>query len=211
MKKGIIGKKLGMTQVFDEAGRAIPVTVILTGPAHVVQIKTIDKDGYNAVQLAMEELKPQHVKKAIKGHFDKAKIKPMKHLAEFRLDDISNVKIGDVFDASLFEEGEKVDVQGISKGKGFQGVIKRYGQKRGRMSHGSKFHRKPGSIGASSTPSRVFKNKQMPGRMGGVLVTTQNLLVVKVDKDKNVILVKGSIPGPKKSIVRIKNAVKASK
>ncbi len=211
MKKGIIGKKLGMTQVFDEAGRAIPVTVILTGPAHVVQIKTEEKDGYNAVQLGMQELKPQHIKKPIKGHFDKAKIKPMKYLSEFRLEDISNIKIGDVFDASLFEEGEKVDVQGISKGKGFQGVIKRYGQRRGRMSHGSKFHRTTGSIGASATPSRVFKNKQMPGQMGRDVVTTQNLLVVKVDTEKNVILVKGSVPGAKNSIVKIKNAVKAAK
>lgn len=211
MKKGMIGKKLGMTQVFDEAGRAIPVTVILIGPAYVVQIKSEEKDGYNAIQLGMEELKPQHIKKPIKGHFDKAKIKPMKYLSEFRLADISEIKIGDVFDASLFEEGELVDVQGISKGKGFQGVIKRWGQRRGRMSHGSKFHRTTGSIGASSTPSKVFKNKQMPGQMGGDKITIQNLEVVKVDKEKNVILVKGSIPGAKNTIVRIKNAVKASK
>ena len=211
MKKAIIGKKLGMTQVFDKAGKAIPVTVILAGPAHVVQIKSLEKDGYNAVQLGMEELKPQHIKKAIKGHFDKANIKPMKYLSEFRLDDISNIKIGDVFDATLFEEGDLVDVQGISKGKGFQGVIKRWGQKRGRMSHGSKFHRRPGSIGASSTPSRVFKNKQMPGHMGRDTITVQNLKVVMVDKEKNVILVKGSVPGAKNTILRIKNAVKASK
>ncbi len=211
MKKAIIGKKLGMTQVFDKAGKAIPVTVILAGPANVVQIKSLEKDGYNAVQLGMEELKPQHIKKAIKGHFDKANIKPMKYLSEFRLDDISNIKIGDVFDATLFEEGDLVDVQGISKGKGFQGVIKRWGQKRGRMSHGSKFHRRPGSIGASSTPSRVFKNKQMPGHMGRDTITVQNLKVVMVDKEKNVILVKGSVPGAKNTILRIKNAVKASK
>lgn len=211
MKKGILGKKLGMTQVFNKEGNAIPVTVISTGPAHVVQIKNKEKDGYNAVQLGIEELKPQHIKKPIKGHFDKANIKPMKYLAEFRLDDITNIKVGDVFDASLFEEGEKVDIQGITKGKGFQGVIKRFGQKRGRMSHGSKFHRRPGSIGASSDPSRVFKNKQMPGQMGKDIVTIQNLEVVQVDKEKNVILVKGSIPGPKNSIVKIRNAVKASK
>lgn len=211
MKKGILGKKLGMTQVFNKEGNAIPVTVILTGPAHVVQIKNKEKDGYNAVQLGIEELKPQHIKKPIKGHFDKANIKPMKYLAEFRLDDITNIKVGDVFDASLFEEGEKVDIQGITKGKGFQGVIKRFGQKRGRMSHGSKFHRRPGSIGANSDPSRVFKNKEMPGQMGKDIVTIQNLEVVQVDKEKNVILVKGSIPGPKNSIVKIRNAVKASK
>lgn len=204
MKKGIIGKKLGMTQVFDETGKIIPVTVIEAGPCKVVQVKTTEVDGYNSVQLGFKELKKNHITKPIKGHFDKAGLGVLKHLKEFRLDNASEMKAGDVVLANVFEVGEKVNVQGTSKGKGFAGGIKRHNFKRGRMSHGSKFHRRPGSLGASATPSRVIKGRRMPGHMGHVTVTVKNLEVVRVDNDKNVILVKGSIPGPKNSLVFVK-------
>ena len=209
MKKAIIGKKIGMTQVFDEKGTVVPVTVIEAGPCIVSQVKTVETDGYDAVQLGFGEVKEKRINKPVKGHFAKAKITPKKHLREFRLDSIENIKVGDEIKADVFEAGERVDVQGTSKGKGFQGVIKRHGQHRGPMGHGSMYHRRPGSMGSTSTPGRVFKGKKLPGHMGVLTVTIQNLDVVRVDTDKNVILVKGSVPGPKGAILKIKSSVKA--
>ena len=209
MKKGIIGKKVGMTQIFDEVGNVIPVTVIETTPNTVVQIKTIEKDGYNAIQLGYGEIKDKHINKPEKGHFSKANLTPKKHLREFRVENIENYKVGDEVKADIFQAGEKIDVQGITKGKGFQGVIKRHGQHRGPMGQGSMYHRRPGSMGSTSTPGRVFKGKKLPGHMGKNTVTIQNLDVVKVDMDKNVILIKGSVPGAKGAILKIKSAVKA--
>ena len=211
MKKGIIGRKIGMTQIFDEKGNVIPVTVIEAGPCVVAQVKTVETDGYNAVQLGFGDVKDKHINKPEAGHFAKAKLANKKHLREFRLDSIEGIKVGDEVKADVFEAGEKIDVQGTSKGKGFQGVIKRHGQHRGPMGHGSMYHRRPGSMGPTSTPGRVFKGKKLPGHMGVDLITIQNLEVVKVDLDKDVILVKGSVPGNKGSILKIKNAVKAAK
>ena len=211
MNKGLIGKKLGMTQIFDEQGKVIPVTVIEAGPCVVAQVKTIENDGYEAVQLGFGEVKENKLNKPVKGHFAKANVTPKKHLREFRLDSLENVKVGDELKADVFAAGDKIDVQGTSKGKGFQGVIKRHGQSRGPMGHGSMYHRRPGSMGPTSTPGRVFKGKKLPGHMGKVTVTIQNLDVVRVDMDKNVILVKGSVPGPKGAILKVKSAVKASK
>ena len=198
MKKALIGKKIGMTQIFDENGVVIPVTVIEAGPCVVAQIKTLEKDGYEAIQLGFGDVKENKINKPEKGHFKNANVPVKKHLREFRLDSIEGIKVGD-----------KIDVQGTSKGKGFQGVIKRHGQSRGPMGHGSMYHRRPGSMGPTSTPGRVFKGKKLPGHMGHVTVTIQNLDVVRVDLDKNVILVKGSVPGAKGAILKIKSAVKA--
>ena len=209
MKKALIGKKVGMTQIFDENGVVIPVTVIEAGPCVVAQVKTLEKDGYEAIQLGFGEVKEKKVNKPEKGHFTKANIKPLKHLREFKLDSIEGIKVGDELKVDIFAVGDKIDVQGTSKGKGFQGVIKRHGQSRGPMGHGSMYHRRPGSMGPTSTPGRVFKGKKLPGHMGRVTVTIQNLDVVKVDMDKNVILVKGSVPGAKGAILKIKSAVKA--
>ena len=209
MKKGLIGKKVGMTQIFDENGVVIPVTVIEAGPCVVAQVKTLEKDGYEAIQLGFGEVKEKKVNKPEKGHFTKANIKPLKHLREFKLDSIEGIKVGDELKADIFAVGDKIDVQGTSKGKGFQGVIKRHGQSRGPMGHGSMYHRRPGSMGPTSTPGRVFKGKKLPGHMGHVTVTIQNLDIVKVDMDKNVLLVKGSVPGAKGAILKIKSAVKA--
>ena len=211
MKKGIIGKKIGMTQIFDEKGNVIPVTVIEAGPCVVAQVKTTQTDGYNAIQLGFGEIKDKHINKPEAGHFAKAKLANRKHLREFRLEDISSYKVGDEVKADVFEAGEKIDVQGISKGKGFQGVIKRHGQHRGPMGHGSMYHRRPGSMGPTSTPGRVFKGKKLPGHMGRTTITIQNLDVVRVDMDKNVLLIKGSVPGPKGAILKIKSSVKAGK
>ena len=211
MKKGIIGRKIGMTQIFDEKGNVIPVTVIEAGPCVVAQVKTVETDGYNAVQLGFGDVKDKHINKPEAGHFAKAKLANKKHLREFRLDSIEGIKVGDEVKADVFVAGDKIDVQGISKGKGFQGVIKRHGQHRGPMGHGSMYHRRPGSMGSTSTPGRVFKGKKLPGHMGRVTVTIQNLDVVKVDMDKNVILVKGSVPGAKGTILKVKSAVKATK
>ena len=208
MKKGLIGRKIGMTQIFDEKGNVIPVTVIEAGPCVVAQVKTVETDGYDAVQLGFGEVKDKHINKPERGHFAKAKLQNKKHLREFRLDSVENVKVGDEVKADVFEAGEKIDVQGTSKGKGFQGVIKRHGQHRGPMGHGSMYHRRPGSMGSTTTPGRVFKGKKLPGHMGSQTSTILNLDVVKVDTDKNVILVKGSIPGAKKSIVRVRKSVK---
>ena len=211
MKKALIGKKLGMTQIFDENGTVIPVTVLEAGPCVVAQVKTLENDGYEAVQLGFGEVKENKLNKPEKGHFAKANVTAKKHLREFRLDSIEGIKVGDELKADVFAAGDKIDVQGTSKGKGFQGVIKRHGQSRGPMGHGSMYHRRPGSMGPTSTPGRVFKGKKLPGHMGRVTVTIQNLDVVKVDLDKNVILVKGSVPGPKGAILKIKSSVKASK
>lgn len=208
--KAIIGKKIGMTQIFDEKGTVIPVTAIQAGPCVVAQVKTVETDGYNAVQLGFGEIKDKHINKPEKGHFAKAGIENKKHLREFRASEI-DVKVGDAVKANVFVEGEKIDVQGTTKGKGFQGVIKRHGQSRGPMGHGSMYHRRPGSMGSTSTPGRVFKGKKLPGHMGMQTVTIQNLDVVKVDLDKNVILVKGSVPGAKGSLLKIRASVKASK
>ena len=211
MKKGIIGKKIGMTQIFDEKGNVVPVTVIEATPNVVAQVKTVETDGYNSIQLGYGEVKDKHINKPEKWHFTKAGLAAKKHLREFRVEDVENYKVGDEVKADIFEAGEKIDVQGTTKGKGFQGVIKRHGQHRGPMGHGSMYHRRPGSMGSTSTPGRVFKGKKLPGHMGRVTVTIQNLDVVRVDMDKNVILVKGSVPGAKGAILKIKSAVKASK
>ena len=207
MKKAMLGRKIGMTQIFDKEGKVIPVTAIEAGPCTVVQIKNMDTDGYQAVQMGFGEVKEKKVIKPEGGHFAKAKVKPVKYLREFRLEEIT-YNVGDVIKADIFADGEIIDVTGTTKGKGFQGVIKRHGQSRGPMGHGSMYHRRPGSMGSTSTPGRVFKGKKLPGRMGNLTVTIQNLEVVKVDLDKNVLLVKGSVPGNKGSILKIRNAVK---
>ena len=210
MKKGIIGIKVGMTQIFDEKGNVIPVTVIEAGPCTVSQVKSVDTDGYNAVQLGFGDVKDKHINKPEKGHYAKSKLAAKKHLREFRVDS-ADVKVGDEVKADVFVAGDKIDVQGTTKGKGFQGVIKRHGQHRGPMGHGSMYHRRPGSMGSTSTPGRVFKGKKLPGHMGVQTVTIQNLDVVRVDMDKNVLLVKGSVPGPKGAILKIKATVKSAK
>lgn len=209
MKKTIIGKKIGMTQIFDEEGKVIPVTVIEAGPCVVAQVKSVETDGYNAIQLGFGEVKESKVNRPEKGHFAKANIAAKKHLREFRVDEVENYKVGDEIKADTFEKGDKIDVQGTSKGKGFQGVIKRHGQSRGPMGHGSMYHRRPGSMGSTSTPGRVFKGKRLPGHMGANTITIQNLEVVAVDLDKNVILVKGSVPGVNGAILKIRQSVKA--
>lgn len=209
MKKAILGKKIGMTQIFDENGKAIPVTAIEAGPCTVIQIKTVDNDGYQAVKLGFGEVKENKLTKPKKGEFAKANITPKKHLREFRLDSVENINVGDELKADTFTAGDQLDIQGTSKGKGFQGVIKRHGQSRGPMGHGSMYHRRPGSMGPTSTPGRVFKGKKLPGHMGSQTITIQNLEVVRVDLDKNVILVKGSVPGNKGAILKIRNSVKS--
>ena len=209
MNKGLIGKKLGMTQIFDEQGKVIPVTVIEAGPCVVAQVKTVETDGYDAVQLGFGEVKDKHINKPEMGHFAKSKLDPKKHLREFRLDSIENINVGDELKADTFAAGDQLDIQGTSKGKGFQGVIKRHGQSRGPMGHGSMYHRRPGSMGPTSTPGRVFKGKKLPGHMGSQTITIQNLEVVRVDLDKNVILVKGSVPGAKGAILKLKTSVKS--
>ena len=209
MKKGLIGKKIGMTQIFNEEGKVIPVTVIEAGPCVVSQVKTEETDGYNSIQLGFGAIKESKVNKPERGHFTKANIAPARYLREFRVDSIEDVKVGDELKADIFMAGDKIDIQGTSKGKGFQGVIKRHGQHRGPMGHGSMYHRRPGSMGSTSTPGRVFQGKKLPGHMGAETVTIQNLEVIKVDLDKNIILVKGSVPGAKGSILKIKSSVKA--
>ena len=209
MKKGLIGKKIGMTQIFNEEGKVIPVTVIEAGPCVVSQVKTEETDGYNSIQLGFGAIKESKVNKPERGHFTKANIAPARYLREFRVDSIEDVKVGDELKADIFMAGDKIDIQGTSKGKGFQGVIKRHGQHRGPMGHGSMYHRRPGSMGSTSTPGRVFKGKKLPGHMGAETVTIQNLEVVRVDLDKNVILVKGSVPGVKGAILKLKSSVKS--
>ena len=209
MKKAIIGKTVGMTQIFAENGRVIPVTVVEAGPCVVVQKKTVETDGYDAIQVGFGELREKLVNKPRKGHFAKAGVSLRRTLKEFRMEDIANYNVGDEIKVDTFEIGDKVDVSGVSKGKGFQGTIKRWNASRGPMSHGSKFHRAPGSMGAASDPSRTFKNKRMPGHMGAKNTTVLNLEVVKIMPEKNIILIKGGIPGPNKGTVVIRNSVKA--
>ncbi len=209
MKKAIIGKKIGMTQIFDENGKVIPVTVVEAGPCAVIQKKTVEKDGYEAIQVGFGDIREKLVSKPIKGHFAKAGVSLRRTIKEFRLDNASEYEVGQEIKADVFEVGDKVDVSGVSKGKGFAGSIKRWNQSRGPMTHGSKFKRAPGSMGASSDPSRTFKNKHLPGHMGSVNTTVINVEVVKVVAEKNLILIKGGIPGPNKSTVVIRNTVKA--
>ena len=209
MKKGIIGKKIGMTQIFDEVGNVIPVTVIQAGPCVVAQKKTVESDGYNAVQLGFGTVKEKHMTKAEMGHFNKAGVEFRKHLKEFRLDDVSAVNVGDVITADTFAAGDKVDVTGMTKGRGYTGCVKRWNHRILRMTHGTgPIHRQPGSMGVID-PARIFKNKKMPGQYGNEQVTVLNLKVVKIDSEKNLIAVKGAIPGAKDGIVFIRDSVKA--
>ena len=209
MKKGIIGKKIGMTQIFDEIGNVIPVTVIQAGPCVVAQKKTVETDGYNAIQLGFSDAKEKHLTKADKGHFEKAGVAFKKHLKEFRLDDISAINVGDVITADTFAAGDKVDVTGMTKGHGYSGVIKRWNHHHLRMTHGTgPIHRQPGSMGVID-PARIFKNKKMAGQYGNEQVTVLNLKVVKIDAEKNLIAIKGAIPGAKDGIVFIRDSVKA--
>ena len=210
MKHAIIGRKIGMTQIFEENGHVIPVTVIEAGPCVVTQKKTVETDGYDAVQLGFADVKDKHLTKPQKGHFKKMGVAPKKYLKEFRLDDISALEVGAIITADTFAAGDRVDVTGISKGHGYSGVIKRWGCHRLRMTHGvGPVHRQAGSMGANSTPSRIFKNKKMAGQYGAEQVTILNLDVVKIDAEKNIIAVKGAVPGPKGGIVVLKNSVKA--
>ena len=227
MKKAILATKVGMTQIFNADGVLVPVTVLQAGPCYVTQIKTVDNDGYSAVQVGFvdkkekvvnkdangkKEIRNRHgVNKAEKGHFDKAGVSGKRFVREFKFDNAEGYNLADVIKADIFAEGDKIDATAISKGKGFQGAIKRFGQHRGPMAHGSKFHRHQGSNGACSDPSKVFKGKGMPGHMGSKQVTIQNLEIVRVDVENNLLLVKGAVPGPKKSLVTIKETVKASK
>jgi large subunit ribosomal protein L3 len=209
MKKAILAKKVGMTQIFNEAGELIPVTVLQAGPCVVTQVKTVENDGYEAVQVGFEDIREKLVNKPVKGMFDKAGVSYKRYVRELKLEGEYAVK--DEIKAEIFEAGDKIDATAVAKGKGFQGAIKRHGQSRGPMAHGSKYHRHAGSNGACSSPSKVFKGKKMPGHMGGKQVTTQNLEIVRVDAEKNLLLVKGAVPGPKKSLVTIKESVKAGK
>ena len=210
MQKGIIGKKLGMTQLFDENGKVVPVTVIEAGPCTVVQKKTVESDGYQAVQLGFGEVSAKRVNKPAKGHFAKADVAPKKTLREFRLADISAMNVGDILKADVFAAGDHIDVVGVSKGKGYAGTIKRWNGHRLRESHGTgPVARHAGSMGACSTPSRVFKGKKLPGHLDAERVTIQNLTVVKVDAENNLIAIKGAVPGPKGAVVCISDSVKA--
>ena len=210
MKKGIIGKKLGMTQIFDEVGNVIPVTLIEAGPCEVAQKKTAENDGYDAIQLAFKEAKEKHLTKAELGHFKKAGISPKRHLKEFRLEDCSAYEVGAVVSVDTFASGEKVDITGTSKGHGYTGSIKRWNHHILRMTHGTgPVHRQPGSMGANSTPSRIYKNKKMAGQWGNEQITILNLAVVKIDAAKNIIAVKGAVPGAKGGIVFISDSVKS--
>lgn len=210
MKKGIIGKKLGMTQIFMEDGSVIPVTVIEAGPCPVTQKKTTETDGYEAVQLAFEDIREKLVNKPTAGHFKKAGVSPKRHLKEFRLENTAEMNVGDVVAADTFASGDKVDITGITKGHGYSGTVKRWNTHILRMTHGTgPIHRQAGSMGANSTPSRIYKNKKMPGQYGNEQVTVLNLEVVKVDTEKNLIAVKGAVPGAKGGIVFIRDSVKA--
>ena len=211
MKKAILATKVGMTQIFNDDGVLTPVTVLQAGPCVVTQVKTAENDGYSAVQVGFVDKREKLVNKPLKGQFDKAGVSYKRYLREFKLEDAENYELGQEIKADVFAAGDKIDVSAVSKGKGFQGAIKRHGQSRGPMAHGSKFHRHAGSNGAASDPSKVFKGKKMPGHMGHKKVTVQNLEVVRVDMDNNLILVKGAVPGPKKSLVTIKETVKTVK
>ncbi|MBO5515160.1 MAG: 50S ribosomal protein L3 [Schwartzia sp.] len=213
MSKAILGRKLGMTQIFTEEGKVVPVTVIETGNNVVIQNKTTESDGYNAVQLGFGEIKEKHLTKPLKGRFEKAGVEPVKYIREMRLAAPSEYKVGDKIGVDIFEAGQLVDVTGISKGKGFAGTVKRHGFARGPMGHGSKSHREPGSTGAmiSGHGGRVLKGKKLPGHMGNERVTVQRLTLVKVDTDRNLLLIKGAVPGPKKGLLMIKETVKPNK
>jgi large subunit ribosomal protein L3 len=211
LKKAIIGKKLGMTQLFAEDGRVIPVTVVSAGPCVVVQKKDLENDGYESVQLGFEDIPERKSNKPMKGHFAKAGAPLKRHLKEFKLENAADMNVGDVITAEVFAEGDKVDVTGISKGKGYAGVVKRYGNAKLRATHGTgPVHRSVGSVGANSDPSRIFKGKKMAGHMGAEQVTVQNLDVVKVDAENNILVIKGAIPGPKGGLVYVKSSVKVS-
>ena len=210
MKKAILATKVGMTQIFNEDGVLTPVTVLQAGPCVVTQVKTVENDGYSAVQVGFVDKREKLVNKPMKGQFDKAGVSYKRFVREFRLEDAESYEVAQEIKADIFEVGDKIDATAISKGKGFQGAIKRHNQHRGPMTHGSKFHRHAGSNGAASDPSKVFKGKKMPGHMGSKKITIQNLEVVRVDAENNLLLVKGSVPGPKKSLVTIKEAVKAN-
>ena len=209
MKKAILATKVGMTQIFNEDGLLIPVTVLQAGPCVVTQVKTEDNDGYAAVQVGFGQIREKLVNKPEKGHFEKAGVDAKRFLKEFKFDNAAEYEVGQEIKADIFAAGDHIDATAISKGKGFQGAIKRHGQSRGPMTHGSKYHRHAGSNGAASDPSKVFKGKKMPGQMGHVQVTVQNLEVVRVDTENNLLLVKGAVPGPKKSLVTIKETVKS--
>ena len=208
MSKGILGKKIGMTQIFTTEGRVVPVTVVEAGPCPVVQKKTVATDGYNAIQLGFSMLRESLSNKPRKGHFQKASLKPMRYIREFKVADVDSYEIGQEVQVNLFTVGDKIDVVGTAKGKGFAGMIKRHHASRGPMAHGSKYHRRTGSLGAKG-PARVFKGRKLPGRMGGQRVTVQNLEVIRVDADKNLILIKGALPGANKSLLILKPSVKA--
>ena len=208
MKKAILATKVGMTQIFNETGTLIPVTVLQAGPCVVTQVKTVENDGYAAVQVGFVDKREKLVNKPAKGHFDKAGVSYKRYVRELKLENAAEYEVKAEIKVDIFKEGDKVDASAISKGKGFQGAIKRYGQHRGPMAHGSKFHRHQGSNGSATTPGRVFKGKGLPGQMGGKKVTVQNLEVVRVDAENNIILVKGAVPGPKKCLVTLKETVK---
>ena len=208
MQKAILGRKIGMTQVFAENGLVVPVTVIEAGPCTVVQKKTIENDGYEAIQVGFQAVKEHRVNKPLKGHFAKAGVELRRVLKEFRFEDISGYEVGQEIKADIFAVGDKVDVSGVSKGKGTQGPIKRHGHSRGPMTHGSKYHRGVGSLGAGTSPGKVFKGMKMAGKMGNRSVTVQNLEIVRADAEMNLLLVKGAVPGPKGSLVFVKNTVK---
>ena len=208
MRKAILGKKLGMSQIFTEDGLMVPVTVVKAGPCVVTQVKTKEKDGYQAVQVGFEDIRSSLVNKPLKGHFDKGNVPYKRYLRELKLGNAEEYTVGSELKADIFEAGDKIDVTGRSKGKGFAGVIKRWNQHRGPMSHGSKYHRSPGSLGATTSPGRVFKSKRLPGRMGNDRVTVSNLEVVKVDAERNLLLIKGAIPGSKGTLLTIKETVK---
>ena len=211
MKKAILATKVGMTQIFNENGALVPVTVLQAGPCVVTQVKTAENDGYKAVQVGFVDKREKLVNKPQKGHFDKAGVSYKRYVREFKFENAEEYSVKDEIKADIFAAGDKIDATAISKGKGFQGAIKRYGQHRGPMAHGSKFHRHQGSNGSATTPGRVFKGKGMPGHMGSKKITVQNLEVVKVDTDNNLILVKGAVPGPKKSLVTIRETVKVER
>ena len=211
MKKAILATKVGMTQIFNENGALVPVTVLQAGPCVVTQVKTAENDGYKAVQVGFVDKRDKLVNKPQKGHFDKAGVSYKRYVREFKFENAEEYSVKDEIKADIFAAGDKIDATAISKGKGFQGAIKRYGQHRGPMAHGSKFHRHQGSNGSATTPGRVFKGKGMPGHMGSKKITVQNLEVVKVDTDNNLILVKGAVPGPKKSLVTIRETVKVER
>ena len=210
MKKFILGKKIGMTQIFTEEGLSIPVTAVQAGPVSVLQVKTDEQDGYCAVKVGYDDIKESKANKPMKGNFDKAGVTPKRYLKEIRLEDAEGFEVGkDINVAEMFSEGDVVDITGVSKGKGFAGTVKRHRTSRGPETHGSHYHRAPGSMGGASNPSRVFKGKKLPGHMGSEQVTIQNLVIVKVYEDNNLLLVKGAVPGPKGGVLVIKEAVKA--